>query len=205
MNRILRITAIGLILFSNIVFASCQKKVFKRIMDKKNPVEYVYNSSIDSLQSIISRQLEINNLMVWDSRHGIMVAEEVSKLFSQKGNSSDFCLESLDFEKKSKIYLAEDGDPFVYLAWFYLHLESIDEAHTKVRITPIEPKIILGLELLPTPPHFVRRFKEMTVDPSTIEEYEILLEIGNLVSEKDMPPLILPNEKNKVELVKQKK
>jgi hypothetical protein len=48
----------------------------------------------------------------------------------------------------------------------------------------------------------VRRDKTLTVEPSTIEEYEILLKIGNLVGEKNMPSLILPNEKNKVEIVK---
>ena len=89
-----------------------------------------------------------------------------------------------------------------YEAWFYLHLESIDETHTKLTITTFEPMLIVGRDLLPSPPHFGRGYKKMTVEPSTIEEYEILLKIGNLVGEKDMPPLILPNEKNKVEIVK---
>jgi len=42
----------------------------------------------------------------------------------------------------------------------------------------------------------------MVVEPSTIEEYEILLEIGKLVGEKEMQLLILPNEKSKIEIVK---
>jgi hypothetical protein len=55
MNKVIKIIAIGLVLFSNIVFASCQKKILKVVLEKKNPVEYIYNSAIDSLHNIISR------------------------------------------------------------------------------------------------------------------------------------------------------
>jgi hypothetical protein len=103
---------------------------------------------------------------------------------------------------KAKLYRSEKGGSLDYWAWFYLHLESIDNTNTKVTITTFEPEVIVGRELLPSPPHFVRRDKTLTVEPSTIEEYEILLKIGNLVGEKNMPSLILPNEKNKVEIVK---
>jgi hypothetical protein len=202
MNNILRITALGLILFSNLVFASCQKKIFKKTMDKKNPVEYNFSISKDSLQSIISAQLKVENMMLWDSQHGIMVLEEISKKFSQKGNVSDFCLMPIYFIGKSKIYFAEENHSLDYEAWFYLHLESIDETHTKLTITTFEPMLIVGRDLLPSPPHFGRGYKKMTVEPSTIEEYEILQKIGNLIGEKDMPPLILPNEKNNEEIVK---
>jgi hypothetical protein len=202
MSNVIRIIAIGLALFSNIIFASCQKKILKVVLEKKNPVEYIYNSPVDSLHSIISRQVEINNMMLWDSQQGSMILEEVSNMFSQKGNSLDFCLESINYIGKSKIYFAKSGGFFDYQAWFYIHLESIDSTHTKVRISTFEPEIIVGRELLPRPPHFVRRDKTLTVEPSTIEEYEILLKIGNLLEEKNMPSLILPNEKNKVEIVK---
>jgi hypothetical protein len=141
-------------------------------------------------------------MMLWDSQHGSMILEEVSNMFSQKGNSLDFCLESINYIGKSKIYFAKGRGFLDYQAWFYLHLESIDNKHTKVRISTFKPEVVVGRKVLPGPPHFVRRDKTLTVEPSTIEEYEILLEIGNLVGEKKMPPLILPNEKNKVDLVK---
>jgi hypothetical protein len=176
-------------------FASCQNKIIKIEQEKKNPVEYIFSCSKDSLHNVISKQLEINNLMVWDSKHGSMVLKEISHLFSQNGNSSDFCLESIDYIGKSKTYFATDGAHLDYRAWFYLHLEAIDKANTRIKITTIEPKVIVGRELLPTPPHFVRRDKTIAVEPSTIEEYEILLKIGDLVGEKDMPPLILPERK----------
>lgn len=176
-------------------FLSCQNKIIKIDQVKKNPVEYIFSCSKDSLHSVISKQVEINNMMLWDSQHGSMILEEVSNMFSQKGNSQDFCLESIHYTGKSRIYFSKDGGNLDYKAWFYLHLELIDKAHTKVKITTIEPKVIVGRELLPLSPHFVRRDKTIAVQPSTIEEYEILLTIGNLIGEKDMPSINIPEKK----------
>lgn len=175
--------------------ASCQNKVIKVEQKKKNPIEYIFSCSKDSLHNVISKQLKISNMMLWDSQHGIMVLEEVSNMFSQKGNSSDFCLMPIYFISKSKIYFTKDGDLLDYEAWFYLHLESIEKTLTKVKITTIEPKVIVGRELLPTPPHFGRNYKKIDVQPSTIEEYEILLKIGELVGEKGMPSVNIPEKK----------
>ena len=100
----------------------------------------------------------------------------------------------MSFLQKSKIYLKENGDSLDYLAGFYLHLESINESHAKISITTIDPRVIIGRELLPSPPNMVRRDNTMLVEPSTIEEYEILLEIGKLVGEKNMPPINLPEK-----------
>ena len=137
----------------------------------------------------------------------INVPSEISKLFSQVINKQvinkqDIFLLSDGGYWKSKIYQKKNAVFLDYRVSFYLHLENIDENHTKVSIKTIEPNVIVGNDLLPSPPHFIRNYKIMVVEPSTIEEYEILLEIGKLIGEKEMPLLILPNEKNKIEIVK---
>jgi hypothetical protein len=124
-----------------------------------------------------------------------MVLGEISDLFSQPANKLDFCLMPVYYISKSMIYKRENGSSLDYEAWFYLHLEAAEKNMTKVNIRTIEPKIIVGKELLPLPPHFVRKDKTIQVEPSTIEEYEILIKIGNLVGEKDMPALNLPEKK----------
>lgn len=172
---------------------SCKDKIIKIELSKDNPVEYTFNTPKDSLYKIISTQLSINNMMIWDAIHKDMVIEEISNLFSYTKNKSDFCLMPIDYLSKSKIYLKENGDSLEYEAWFYLHLEAVDKMHTKVSIKTIEPKIIIGRELIPKPPHFVRRDKTIPVEPSTIEEYQILLKIGKLLKEQNMPSLILPD------------
>jgi hypothetical protein len=62
-----------------------------------------------------------------------------------------------------------------------------------VTVKTIDPRIITGQAFLPTPPHFVRKTKTIDVEPSTIEEFSILLEIGKLLGETGMPNLKKPN------------
>jgi hypothetical protein len=174
---------------------SCQDKITKIELLSKNPVEYVFNTTKDSLNNLIIKQLRINKMMLFDATHGDMVSDAASELFSQPNNKSDFCLMPLNYICKSKIYQKKNGDSLEYIAWFYLHLETSDEIKTKVSIRTIEPEVIIGRELFPSLPHFVRKDKTLPVEPSTIEEYEILLEIGKLVGEKDMPPIHLPTKK----------
>ena len=78
---------------------------------------------------------------------------------------------------------------------FYLHIEKLNDSITKVIIKTIEPKIVIGKELIPSPPHMVRKDKTMVVESLTIEEYEILIEIGKLVRERNMPTINLPENK----------
>lgn len=175
-------------------FASCTDKIIKIDMVKMNPVEYTFYTPMDSLYARASKQLKIANMRLRDITKKNMLTTNISTLFSQPNNIFDFYLEPMYYLHKSKIYLKENGDSLDYLAGFYLHLEKIDENHTKVSIKTIDPKIIIGREFLPSPPNMVRKDKIMSVEPSTIEEYEILLEIGRLVGEKDMPSLSLPEK-----------
>lgn len=175
-------------------FVSCKDKITKIELINKNPVEYTFNSSKDGLYNLL-KQLRINEMKLYDATHGNIVLDEISELFLRPQNKLDFCLMPLYYICKSKIYQSKNGDSLEYRAWFYIHLEAIDLKKVKVSILTIEPEVIIGKNFFPTPPHFMRRDKTLRVEPSTIEEYEILLEIGKLVGEKGMPPLQLPTKK----------
>jgi len=203
MRNISRISFVVLIIFSNFLLVSCKNRVYKIVTEKKNPTEYIFNISKDSLYKTMTVKLTFLRIMsIMSIKDKINVPSEISKLFSQVINKQDIFLLSDGGYWKSKIYQKKNGEFLDYRVSFYLHLENIDENHTKVSIRTIEPKVIVGKDLLPSPPHFVRNSKIMVVEPSTIEEYEILLEIGKLVGEKEMQLLILPNEKSKIEIVK---
>ena len=192
-----------LLLLVFILFAvACNRGILKSSLDQKNPTEYVFNIPLDSLNKTIVSQLDLKDLMLLTVKNKIIMPLEVSELISQSENNLDIFLYSIGVYCKSRVYKKQSGEFFDYWVSFYLHFEKIDESHTKVIIKTIEPKIIVRKELLPSPPHFVRGSKTIAVEPSTIEEYEILLEIGKLVGEKEMPILILPNEKSKIEIVK---
>jgi hypothetical protein len=172
--------------------ASCKDKIIKLEMQNRNPIEYIFNISKDSLYKVIVQKQGFMKLSVMTIKNRSIIPVEISALLSQTNNNEDVFLWSIGEYCKSRIYQNKNGEFLSYWVSFYLHLEKIDEYHTKVSIKTIEPRVIIGRECLPKPPHFVRKDKFLAVEPSTIEEYEILLRIGELVGEKNMPQLKLP-------------
>lgn len=173
-------------------FVSCKDKITKIELINKNPTEYIFNASKDSLFMSLTKDIIFMRLAVMTIKNKRIIPSKISELLFQVNNNQDIFLESIDSYCKSKIYKFEKGEFLDYWVSFYLHLEKIDENRTKVKISTIDPKVVAGRELLPKPLHFVRKNITISVEPSTIEEYEILLEIGKLVGEKDMPSLKLP-------------
>src|ERR1041384_3742043 len=92
---------------------------------------------------------------------------------------------------KSKVYFAR-GEALDYLAEFELHLIERGGKETEVRVRTLRPEVINGKKLGfgSCGPGLANRY--VAVEPTTIEEYEILLRIGQALGEKDMPPLVLP-------------
>ena len=92
---------------------------------------------------------------------------------------------------KSVVYFAR-GKPLDYLAEFHLHLVERGPKETQVDVWTHKPEVNLGKVF-----HFGTRgpgFAEIyvAIEPTTIEEYEILLRMGQLLGEKNMPPIIVP-------------
>ncbi len=79
-----------------------------------------------------------------------------------------------------------------YFAEFQLHFTVINENETKVEVITHGSKVLYFSFPVFSGHAYVN---EKKVEPTTIEEYEILLRIGKLVGEKDMPPLHLPAKK----------
>ena len=90
---------------------------------------------------------------------------------------------------KSHVYF-KGGEPVEYGAFFHLHIDSVDSRHTRISVITINPIITYDYGV-PTPPHDTRPLG-CVVPPSTIEEYEILHRIGELVGEKNMPAIKYP-------------
>src|ERR1035437_2843335 len=135
MNKIIKISIFGFILtITTVFFASCKDNVFKVLFDQKNPTEYTFNVSKDSLYKIITSKLYINNLSLLTVEKRIIMPSEVSTMFSQQKNNLDIFLWSIGVYCKSKIY--KEKEVFLdYRVSFYLHIEQIDQRHTKVSIT----------------------------------------------------------------------
>ena len=85
----------------------------------------------------------------------------------------------------------------IYKTIFQIKMKEITHEKTQVSIIPINPKIVVGSEVVYNPR--ILWWQRIAIDkdavPSTIEEYQILLYIGEILGVKDqMPKLILPKE-----------
>ncbi len=166
-------------------------------MPVKNPVEYEFEASIEDVKKATkmavgrirrgySIEFATDSVIVW--------GRDVLK---EPANVNDAFVYTYGLDS-SRIYYSPDRGIFYY---YDLHLHLTQTAKgTRVEVRTIDPRIRAGTRfpanLIPTP---IRGFGIMrAVPPSTIEEYEILLAIGDALGVKHkMPPLILPESPSK--------
>jgi hypothetical protein len=110
------------------------------------------------------------------------------KIFEQHGNTIDFCLHTYGTAIKSWSYFAL-GESLPYLAKFGVSVVTEDQ-HTLISITTINPNVLKGFGGMSLHGPYE---KKVPVEPTTIEEYSLLLYIGNLLGVTDMPPRRLPD------------
>jgi hypothetical protein len=179
--------------FFIIVGCACSIKIAKPIPN--NPINYIFDYKMQFVKEAIMEQfLEkpgYRFMRLEYPERDVILSSGAKKVF--KLNKNDFYLDALSSSiGKSKIYFGRKGKPLDYYADFHLHLVAIDSTHTKVEISTIDPKVVIGEKLFPSLPHFGANPKYKSVAPSTIEEYEILLLIGKGLGQRNMPKLKEP-------------
>jgi hypothetical protein len=90
---------------------------------------------------------------------------------------------------ESQTYFKE-GQPLIYYADFHIHLTAMDERKTRIEIFTYESCVVAGLDESWSPHGPSLIFVQ--VDPTTVEQYQILLGIGEQLGTKNMPQLITP-------------
>jgi hypothetical protein len=82
------------------------------------------------------------------------------------------------------------GQPLIYFADFHIHLTAASPQKTRVEVTAYESCVVAGLDKNWSPhgPSLI----SVAVEPTTIEEYQILLKVGEQLGTKNMPPLVTP-------------
>ena len=90
---------------------------------------------------------------------------------------------------RSRTYF-KNGQPLIYYADYQIHLTATGPKKTRIEILSHGSRVITGLDKSWSPhgPSFI--FVE--VPPTTIEEYQFLLGIGDQLGVKDLPPLSIP-------------
>jgi hypothetical protein len=163
----------------------------KEYDEKANPKSYIFNASIKQIKGSFKN---------YEKRHKDCLALEkpldyrrtyFEDYFDIRGNENDLCIKTywITTFDTSEIYYSM-GSKLQYAIEFCCHLTKIDETKTKVDIIITEEKVFLGkcFNL-----HQLSSVDELVaVEPTSIETYKILKEIGAWVGEKNMPELNLP-------------
>jgi hypothetical protein len=181
----------------------------------KNPTFYTFDESLKEIRHIIKNKFNNFNFKNCypDGKFAKFVHMEVIFADEYEARYLTLCLPdsiiktltandvvlTSDYDRvgnSSVYFLGNKGA--VYFATFIIRLKEIDSNQTKVEIETYNPRIYAGGRFWdfifithPAPAN------HKTVEPTTIEEYEILLTIGEALGVKEnMPKMNLP-EKNK--------
>jgi hypothetical protein len=159
-----------------------------------NPTSYSFEFSREAVAHAIKQTFSGKNryrsMTLEYADKPVILSTKAQEIFSAHKN--DFYLhKDGDIIGKSKIYFGEKGQPLDYTAAFHIHLVDVNETKTKVEIHTMNPQVVIGEHFLPSFPHFGSNPKYKNVSRSTIEEYEILLQIGHELGVKDKMPVLL--------------
>jgi hypothetical protein len=175
--------------------ASCYStsQIAKKI--PTNPTSYIYSSNISQVNKAVVKsyyKLQYRGGKIDKAIDTIIISSKAKEIFRNNNNKNDFYF-SGGFFPESKVYFNCNDFPLPYYSDFHIHIIEIDSNQIKIDIYTYNSKIVVGTKLLPSPPHFVRQEKTKDVSPTTIEEYNILLSIGEeLGIKEEMPKLITP-------------
>lgn len=207
MSKIRIIVLIALLITISILLCNSYIGFRTKSLEEKNPTSYVFHMPMDRLRNLIAddftkdrsngkydlynipdmgiRQWDVHDA---DNPYNALIPEHI---FDKPENNQDLYLISAQSPiiSYSKIYL-KFWKPLEYYAEFQLHCEPSSENKTKIEVITHRSRVHYFSFPLFSGHAYVNVRK---VKPTTIEEYEILLRIGRLIGENDMPQLKLPN------------
>jgi len=153
-------------------------------MENSNPTSYIFNVDLEQVRNAIKNGLGDFQIKCM----ALYAKEDYEKDIFNTDIKYDAILNSF-CNLDSKIYY-KYGKPLPYHASFHIHLDSISENKTKVEVFTLNPKLYtFGIGV----GHF-GYVREKEVSPSTIEEYKILLAIGEQLGEQGMPACNYPKK-----------
>src|SRR5437868_4339605 len=195
------------------IFFGCMhaQTIKSKAMPQKNPTSFVFNFSIHTLKdSIISfftpknqsgdKDLEKIFYMMADPSHKIYIpfAAETNRnarfgkeYFMNNSDSNDIYLHPIIDSWPSQIYYKGNYKALDFRCAFIIKFNQIGDFSTELCIEDFRPRVLTG-ETEGISCHGPIA-KETKVQPTTIEEYTILLVIAKKLGVKSMPALITPD------------
>lgn len=193
----------------------------QRVLPHPNPTNYEFDATIGDVKDAIKKafskwreeELKLRERRVWngpgdaEAKRRLTAALQrppmylfwkgdadalAKDLLTRPGNENDAYFYGTDSPVgESQVYF-KDGQPLIYYADFHIHLTAVGPKRTRVEIFTCDSSVAAGAEKSLTVHRYGNSLITANVDPTTVEEYQILLRLGEQLGAKDMPPLIIP-------------
>lgn len=182
-----------ILMFIFLIGCDSKKEYIELKMPAQNPVRYEFDFSINEIHHAI-RKAKKNYVGVSLSFVGDSDITWGKEILKDPVNSNDAFIWKFNYDSSYIYYNKNEKIEYKYSA--HLHLTPIAEKRTQVEVRTLDREIFIGVRF----PYNIITFlksasapKFRSVPSSTIEEYKLLLDIGETLGVKEkMPPLILP-------------
>ena len=204
-----RRTLIALIITTNFLSCDNLKRLETKELVETNPTEHIFNAPVDKLRQTIldsfNEHKEINspvyqssifyfNVDMGNGEHKMTVSFNAETNgnavfgkdhFEKPNTENDIYIHSFGQFWYSPIYYA-GGEALEFRTPFILTLEKIDEERTLLKVRPETPTVIKGVAGLTAHGFYS---KEIDVEPTTVEEYSLILFIAEQLGDTTLKPL----------------
>jgi len=145
----------------------------------------IKNQNVFSFKSLSRPEYARDLTLALETKKDALFGKAV---FENQETQNDIYLHTFGDPIKSHSYFAL-GKPLEYRVSFHIHFQSAQDGKTTILINAINPTVVKGIGGLG--PHGFY-LKDVPVQPTTIEEYELLKYVGYLLGEKNMPAVNYP-------------
>ena len=178
------------------IFQSCIIKYEKVDQVVKNPTTYCFDFSLEDIMEAItlvfdSASYRNRHLMFNDSPFFV----EKDKYFSSPENYNDAVLidGQIPSNERASFFYYKNNEPLEYYATYQIHVSEISQNKTCLEILTINPEIKIGKFYGFTHDLSFKSDRYISVEPGTVEEYEILYMIGHQLGQLGMPEVQYPD------------
>ena len=164
-----------------------------RPLPARYPIAWEYPASVEQVHAAVRRLYKLqfeqrveNAFHVLAAEDAVLTESDLAR-FGAPGGEDDLLLRYGHMPMGLSSVYSVGGRPVPYLADFQLRIEALGAGRTRVEVETIDPQVIAGRTLLPGR-HFTRPNIYVPVEATSVEEYRLLLRLGELLGEPDMPP-----------------
>lgn len=181
------------------MLAACgAPRVEQRALPEPNPTSYDFAAPVEAVHEAIDtlyqqqfRGRPMSAFSVIKPGDDLLSGEQQARFDAPGGADDRYLWYMHEPMSLSAVYFV-GGEPAPYIADFYLRIEPLDDRATRVAVEALDSQVIAGKTLLPR--HELSRANiYVPVSPTTVEEYQLLLRIGEVLGQSGMPSPRLPN------------